>query len=225
VLGRYIISLALVLVSSPLFGGPWPREQGKTFVSLSSLITSPYAVDGEDLRGYHALYIEHGLARQLTFGIDAGMDETWNYGAIGFLRMPVFENDGPHRFALQLGVGANSDGAEFEPLLQAGASWGRGLETPLGGGWMTFDAQAQYLFDSGDFVTKADVTLGVKPTERWKVMLQLQAANYPGSEPMLRAAPSVAYSVGPNRHLEVGAQFGLFNEDRFGLKIGSWVDF
>lgn len=205
--------------------GPWPRTQGTTFVSLSSSASTPYGAVGQDLQVFHSFFLEYGLPRELTFGLDAGADPDWRYGAIGFLRTPVMKTDSPHLFAAQVGLGTRFDGSANETLLQLGASWGRGFDTEIGGGWATLDTQVQLLLDTGNSIAKADLTIGVKPADHWKVMLQVQSSQYPGAKPVLRLAPSVAYSVGEGRHLEVGAQFGVVNEARFGLKIGSWVEF
>lgn len=223
---RFIfLIVGLVALGSTACAGPWPREQGATFISLSSSVSTPYASAGQDLQVFHSLFLERGFPRELTFGLDAGADPDWRYSAIGFLRSPVLRSDGPHRFAVQAGLGTRYDGARSETILQVGASWGRGFDTGIGGGWATLDTQAQLLLETGNSIAKADLTVGVKPTEHWKLMLQVQSSQYPGAKPVLRLAPSVAYSVGAGRHLEIGAQLGVLNEERFGLKIGSWVEF
>ena len=222
-----ILSLIFLLSLLPTdaFAGAWPRAEGSTFLSFGTTVTTPTDALGTDINTAFSLYLERGMKRQRTFGFDLHAESTDKYTAIAFLRVPVLRRSETHKFALQFGAGSKTNGATNEWLLHSGVSWGRGFETKLGHGWAAVDAQMHYFVASGEMATKVDVTFGVKPKDRWKIMMQLQAGDYPSSDPYLRLAPSITWEMRPGRHLEVGAQIGVHNDDRLGLKIGTWIEF
>jgi len=225
VLAIFLATFVTVALAGRLTAGPWPREEGKSFLSVSTSFSWPQDALGHDQWRYSSVYYEYGLRRRLTFGLDAGSNADGNYAAFVFLRTPILESAKPHLFSLRAGLGATGGGAGHDTVVMAGAAWGRGFESRFGGGWATLDLQAHYLVDAGELIVKADATVGVKPTDKWKVMMQVQSGSYPNNDPFLRLAPSVAWSWAPGRHLEIGGQIGLVNDDRVGLKIGTWFEF
>ncbi len=222
---RFAVLVALLLCPCVAGAGAWPREKGRTFLSFGATVSVPYDDPGAPPRTYVSLYSETGLGRGLTFGIDAGMDPDQDSTAILFLRKSFGPEDRRHLLAVQAGIGATTDGAATDYLLQLGGAWGRGLETRFGRGWIALDAQALYWAEQGEVAVKADLTLGLKPVERTKLMLQVQSGQYPGSDPYVRLVPSVARKIGRRTHLEIGAEFGVTGDDRFGLKLGTWLEF
>jgi len=221
----WLFCFALLLWPALAGAGPWAREKGSTFVSTSYSVTTPISAPGEDLQRFGALYVERGLGHRLTFGLDAGMDGGNNHSAILFLRRTLDFGTEHSKFAYQSGIGAVNAADGYEYLVQAGASWGRGLETRFGPGWAVLDVSAQYNVAQQSVISKADLTIGIKPVERTKLILQFQAGSYPGSDPYLRLAPSVARQFGKWTHVEIGAQIGLIGDDRMGLKLGTWLEF
>lgn len=221
----WMTCIALMLFPALASAGPWAREKGATFLSLSYSMTTPMDAPGDDLQRFGALYLERGLGRRLTFGLDAGMDGGEDYSAILFLRRELATDAEHSKFAYQGGIGAVSADAGNEILLQGGASWGRGVETRFGPGWVVLDVSAQYNIAQKNVITKADLTLGLKPVKRTKLMMQLQVGSYPGSDPYLRLAPSVARQISERLHVELGAQIGVIGDDRTGLKLGTWLEF
>ena len=221
----WMFTVALMLCPALAAAGAWSRDKGSTFVSSAYTLSSPIDALGEDLKGYSTVYLERGLGRNLTLGIDAGMEANADYTAIFFLRRSLGAGNGPNVFAFQGGLGAASSAGSPDYLLQVGASWGRGMTTRLGGGWAALDTSLQYRFETGEIVTKADLTLGLKPVDRTKLMLQVQVGDYLGNAPYLRIAPSVAREFRPGRHIELGAQVGVAGDTRVGLKLGTWLEF
>lgn len=223
---RYLLALILSVVLPSLgVAGPWPRGEGKMFVSTSTSFSWPVDAIGADQWQYTSIYLERGMKRQLTFGVDAGLNGEGNYAGFAFVRAPILKRFDPQLFAVRIGLGMTGSSESSEALAMFGAAWGRGFESRFGGGWATVDFQAHYLTAAGDLILKTDATLGIKPTEQLKLILQLQAGAYPGNEPFMRLAPSVAWQFAKGRHLEVGGQVGLLNDDRIGLKVGTWLEF
>jgi len=217
--------LVLGLFPALAEAGPWAREKGKSFLSFSVTATTPTGDIGTTPEFFGAFYMERGLGRDLTLGFDTGINQEMDTTSIMFLRRPVGGTNGANRFALQLGAGTTVSSEGVDYLGQAGASWGRGLETRFGAGWAVLDLSAQYRITAQELVSKADLTFGVKPNERTKIMMQLQTGKYPDSDLFVRLVPSVARKIGERTQVELGAQIGLSGDDRVGIKLGTWLEF
>ncbi len=218
----------LVLTPQCAEAGAWARGEGQTFVALSyKLEGDPETLGTPDFEtsGYTSLLVERGLGPRLTFGLDAGIDDSGDATAIAYVSRTVGPDDGPNRFALHAGGGASRHDGMSEALAYLGASWGRGIETRWGNGWAAADPMLYYRTQSGDVIVKADVTVGVSPTDKAKVFIQLQAGQYPDADAYLRVVPSMAYNIGKGRDLEIGTPLGLVGDDGIGLKLGAWLSF
>lgn len=220
--------LVLVLAPQNVAAGAWARGEGNTFVALS------YKIEGDpqtlgtpefDTTGYTSLLVERGLGPRLTFGLDAGIGDDGGGTAIAYLSRTVGPDDSPHRFALHAGGGTMRRGDTSELLAYVGASWGRGLDTRWGSGWAAADPMLYYMTQTGDVVVKTDVTVGISPSDKTKVFVQLQAGQYPDADAYLRIVPTMSYNIGEGRDLEVGTPMGLVGGNDVGLKLGAWLSF
>ncbi|WP_172298440.1 hypothetical protein [Pseudoruegeria sp. HB172150] len=227
-MGIVRLFLVLCLTAGQAAAGTWPRGEGNTFVALS------YAGTGDpqtlrtpefDPAGYLTLLVERGWTPRLTFGLDAGYGDSGDYKAVLFGSYAIGPQDARNRYAFHAGAGSTRYGDVSEPIAYLGASFGRGMETPLGPGWIAADLYAYYRVSSQDIVTKADVTFGITAQEGRKLLLQLQAGKYPDSDPYLRAVPSLVVELAPGRHVEVGVQIGISGERDVGMKLGTWLEF
>lgn len=221
----WLIGLVVLLCPGFAAAGAWPRDKGSIFLSFGYTASSPIAAPGDDLQGYSSVYLERGLNRDLTLGFDAGTKSNTDYSAIVFIRRPVGPGGGSNVFAVQAGVGVAALTGSTDYLMQIGASWGRGLTTRFGSGWASLDGAVQYRLNTQEVVTKADLTLGLKPAKRTKIIVQMQIGDYPDSDPYVRIAPSVVREIRPGRHVELGAQIGMVGEARFGVTFGTWLEF
>lgn len=211
--------------------GAWPREEGKTFVSLSQVFTTgtqSLLAPTETLTSYSSIYAEYGLTGTLTIGFDAA------YGAgpearlatgIAFVRRPIWESPSGHRFAADFGVGWRTESGDQDVRLRPGVAWGRGFETAWGGGWMGIDASAELMLPSDDTAFKADFTTGLKPSDDWTVILQVQSGRYPGSGAIVRLAPSVVRAIGERSHVQLGLDATVLGDDSIGVKLATWFSF
>ena len=220
-----LIIMLLFATAPPAVAGPWPRAQGQTFLSFGTNFSTPKDTIGTDVQNSHSIYVEHGLRNDITLGFDGNGSAIDSFSAKTFLRFPVLRQSKTHLFSVQIGGGARTNAGVDEWMIHTGASWGRGFETPIGFGWATIDAQVNYLFAIDDTIAKSDITVGLKPMKRLKVMVQLQAGKYPGSDAYARLAPSIAWELKPGAHIEIGAQYGIYNEDRIGARFGTWLEF
>ncbi len=223
---RFILAaLVLALTPAAASAGAWPREVGTSFLSLSYTLSDDMNLPGVDPEGYTALYYEYGATPRLTFGLDAGRAQNGEYTAILFARRALDWELFGGRTALQGGAGMAELGATSDTLLELGAAWGKGLETRFGGGWLGVDTKLHYFTEAQDFAAKIDLTVGIKPNDRTMLILQLQAADYPGSDPTLAVVPSIVRNVGRRHYVELGLDVGLANDTTAGIKLGTWLEF
>ena len=211
-----LVLLGTLLLTASAQAGAWPREAGTTFVALSFTAKADrttMATTGFPTDSYTALYLEHGLTPKLTLGLDAGRAKEGSYTALAFARWPFWKDTGPN-------VSGQSD-----TVSMLGLSFGRGLTTRFGGGWIALDTSARYRISQRNVVLKADLTLGLTVQEVTKLMLQFQAGQYPGDDTYLRIAPSVARKFGRNKYVELGLEAGVIGDSRVGLKLGTWLEF
>lgn len=235
---RILVSLMLAALAGPVSAGAWPREKGTAFVSIShaaSTGTQTLLTPFMTISNYTGLYAEYGLTERLTLGLEAGFgsspedEEADAYdveaGSV-FLRHPLWSDDSGHRTAIQLGFGRISETSREDQIrIIPALAWGYGFESRWGGGWMGIEASADIRRPSGEVVWKADATLGLKPTDSWMGILQVQTGLYPEADPLIRIAPSVVRKLGTRLNLQLGAFAGIEGDDSVGAKAALWITF
>lgn len=231
-LGPVVAATLLAFAATEAVAGAWPRPKGETFVSVATRqSTGARTLIGaiQDVHSYNSIYAEHGLTDRLTVGLDAGQgrgpDESVN-AALAFARVPVW-SPSPHKVAADLGLGLLADGVEpTQTRIRPGLAWGRGFESRWGGGWLGMEASYELRLPSGEHATKADFTAGLKPTEAWMAILQLQAGDYSGADaPIVRLSPSVVRKLGRRASLQVGAIAPVSGDDAYGALLSLWLTF
>jgi len=225
---RVLTILTIALLPGWAFAGAWPREVGTTFVSLSFTAKgdpTTMTTTGFPQESFSTLYVEHGLMPRLTVGLDAGYSQAGDYSVLAFASRPVGPGDAKNRFALEAGAGVWDSGRQSDTVLHFGLDYGRGISTGLGDGWVAVDTAVQYRVSLQEVIYKADLTVGLATGKRTKIMMQLQAGDYPGSEAYVRLAPSITRQFGPRTQLELGLEAGVIGDSRIGLKLGTWFEF
>lgn len=228
-----VVAAGIIMALSALRAeaGAWPREEGKTFVSLSQVFTTgtqSLLAPTETLTSYSSIYAEYGLTGAVTIGFDAGYGmgpEARLATGIDFVRRPIWESPSGQRFAADFGVGWRTQSGEQDVRLRPGIAWGRGFESAWGGGWMGVDASAELMLPSDDTAFKVDFTTGLKPNDDWMVILQVQSGRYPGSGAIARLAPSVVRAIGERSHIQLGLDATVLGDDSIGVKLGTWFSF
>lgn len=213
---RVWLFLVCVLFASPAWAGPWPRGQGHWFMATSSNWTQGPGGYGF----FNTFYAEYGLTEQLTMVVDATLAHG-QYSGVAYTRLPIWHSSRGHRLALEMGGGISGD----QPLFRAGLSYGRGLETRWGTGWMTVDAVALVNTLTGRRSYKADMTLGLSPSNRWKMMMQVQTYMSEYGDYSATLAPSVVRRFGRSMWGELGVSHSLTGPGQTGLKLGVWIEF
>ena len=239
-----LLGLMLTIAAGPAAAGAWPRAEGEAFVSLGSTL----APEGEmlvtgtgSLRSYTSVYAEYGLTPKWTIGLDAGFgqgDGDRTTAALVFARYPLWQTDSGHHVAAELGIGyideqvdtpnitaIMDEDPEQQFRIRPGLSWGKGFESRWGGGWMGIESSLEWRAPTGELAFKTDLTAGLKPSDRWMGILQLQYGNYPDSDPVLRLVPSVVRKFGSRTHLQLGIMAPLVGDDTPGIKFATWITF
>ncbi|SEB03042.1 hypothetical protein [Rubrimonas cliftonensis] len=230
--------------------GAWTQPAGAGFSSVGS---SYYALRGG---GYEELgltsYIEYGALDWLTLGavieasqpIGAAGDQPGDTGAVALARVRLAV--GPHGdpFAAQLSVGAplndvvndvapQRDDDEIETDFRL--LYGRGFSSPFGDGWANAEAGVRLRSGINSDEFRLDLTVGVRPTERWLTFVQAFVTRSLGNEDpfgsdydVLKIAPSAGYRITPELTLVVGTEHEVAGRDitlgdRFRLSI--WRSF
>ncbi|MFN4060166.1 MAG: hypothetical protein ACK4IA_05365 [Paracoccus hibiscisoli] len=229
---RYVLMLALLLPLSAQ-AGPWPREVGQTFLSLS----------GERNRAgasYASAYGEYGLTPRSTLGVELGRT-TGETTAILWWQRALDDGQGVHRIALQSGVGAVRRGDDLLPLAQGALSWGRGFDR-WGGGWMTAQILARMTggapdprgpdmpslaasFLTAKRVVKADLTLGLRPRDGLMVINSLWLEDRQDEGFAARLAPSLVFDAPGPIQIELGVVQPLTGRAEQAVRLGTWLEF
>lgn len=242
----------IVALNAPAGAGPWPRDKGATFLSLSA--------ERDRAGGSHrALYVEYGMTARTTLGLElqrSGTDET---GAILWAQRALDGGQGAHRLAAQTGVGMVwRDGARM-PLAQGGLSWGRGVPG-LGlpgweGGWLS----AQLLFRAtvtsvavpwaeappfetepplsddrpwfasgfltAEQVVKTDLTLGMRPRAGMMLINSLWLEHRPEEAGSARLMSALVFDLGGPARLELGVVHPVSGPAERAVRLGTWIEF
>jgi hypothetical protein len=215
--------LAWLFSCAAALAGPWPREAGTTFLSVS--VESPS--DGDTDQFYYSGYAEFGLTDWLTLGFDGGTDYYTSGEGYGFVKLPLPLSAGPHKFAVLAGYGMRKTSTSLlEPLYVLGGSWGMGFESALGPGWASIDGTLRERANTRSRLLKVDGTLGVNRSAGQLWFAQLRYADDDlAPDPTLELAPSVAWPLWGKTRLETSAAFGLVGSDSIRLKLGLWTEF
>jgi hypothetical protein len=227
-----LAGLMLAVCAAEAEAGAWPREEGTAFVSLSNIVTTGSGLrlfPTDDLHYYGSLYAEYGLRPELTVGLDAafglGDGERLAAGLLT-LRRPFWRNETGQIAAAEIGLGFRDHSIDgIEARIRPGLSWGKGFESRWGGGWAGIETSLEWRVPSNDFVAKADVTLGIRPSERAMLILQIQSGHYGEDGALVTLAPSAVWRIGETSHVQLGVNATLLGEDAVGVKLANWFSF
>jgi len=217
------ILFALCLVAPGADAGAWSREKGKTFIAGSGIATWPDDRDFELPDIYGSLYIEHGLGKRLTLGLELGSPDVTRKArlkTVGFLRYALSPPDKQNQFSIDGGIGTYLD----KDVLRFGASFGRGLSVLERNSWVSVDANILVTPRKAKTAIALDATFGVS-LKHGKIMGQLSGYQGFDKKQFLSFIPSYARDIGKGRHIEIGVVIGLHEKPDPALKIGIWQEF
>ena len=227
---RLVLFLALMLPAA-VQAGPWPREAGRTFLSLS----------GERNRAdssYASAYAEYGLTPRTTLGMELGRADQAETSAVLWLQRALDDGQGPNRFAMQSGAGVIRRNDLTLPVVQGALSWGRGFDR----GWITAQVLAKMTgsapdprapmhpsfaasFLTAERVIKTDVTLGLRPRDGLMVINSLWLEHPQDEEHSARLMSSLVFDVPGPVKVELGMVNPLSGPSEQAVRVGTWLEF
>lgn len=233
------------LVGMSADAGPWPREPGGIFLSLS-------VERDRDGNRYDSLYAEYGRTARTTLGFELGHSNLGETSTMLWWQRPLDDGQGPDRLVFAVGSGALKRDGRAMPQVQLGLGWGRGLDAvPLlrqirWSGWLSADARLRVtaamkdedelarLAEEGssalDYLTpkstaKVDVTLGLRPRETTMLIGQLRLERGKDIGKRSKLALSVVQDViGPVK-LQAGVLEPVSGGGERAFILGSWFEF
>lgn len=216
------IFIMLLCAGPTAQAGPWLREKGSTFSSVS--VNATYLGDFGT-----ATYLEYGWRDHMTIGADistlTSREGTRSGSATLFLRRALGPNTGQNRWAYDLGVGTAWEGDLILPHLKTGVSWGRGYKLREKSGWMTVDAAITWDLSHGEHAGKLDATVGMNFSDRTTGMLQLYLAHL-DHKFFATIAPSVVIKPGNRKFkIQIGTETPTDDPENTALKLGIWREF
>lgn len=221
-----VLALPLLLTAATMApAGAWLRGEGEAMLSFSHEALRPDGGGGTS--GYTTFYGEYGGSGRLTLGLDLGKGEaSQDWKALAFARIGRDFGWLPGQVSAELGLGAvGVPGGGAEPVIRPALSWGKGLATPWGNGWINLDALAEHRPERARTGVKLELTLGVTPTDRTQVSVQLRAEDPAQGERTLRLVPTLARRMGDRAWVTLGGIVGLEGDGDLGLLIGSRIEF
>lgn len=214
-----IFSFCATLASA----GAWPRDKGSWFLSTATEIGGfGTARRMSELTVFNNLYLEYGLTRSLTLGLDVGQSVGADPNTRVFVRLPLAQRQGKY-LSLEASLG-QVGGVHYTAL---GLGFGRGFTLGGTSGWLGVDTrQVQAEGPGATYLrqTKLDVTAGLSFPSGVKAMAQVFHTRVAGAT-YTSLAPSVVLPLGGRRNLQGGVLIDLETPGPPGVKIGLWQEF
>lgn len=200
--------------------GAFPRAKGTTFAAVSYQAQLNSSEDDD----FASLFLEYGFTERLTGGIAAGQNpETEEFSALGFVRMPIFENAGPNLFAAELGLGGLEIDGGTHVVVRPGLSWGRGWQYGERAGWMGLETVVAFR-GNGSIFGNIDSTFGVNNPGGSLSIFQVFIALPDDSDVEVSLAPSFVQPLSDRFSLQLGGSYRPTN-GAVSARIGLWAEF
>ncbi len=218
-MGRVVlISLLFLALCGPVWAGAWLRERGTGFTAVS---VTAFDETDEGYKYKTSLYSEWGLRENLTIGLDAEEHQDLYGHALIFARIPVADFGSAGRLAAEFGVGAHHRKLSTWALYKATLSYGKGIQTGLGAGWVAVDTALEYRTHEA-LIRKLDLTLGLSSGRRLDPLLQLETSYVPGRPWYWSARPSLMYRPKSGKTTWVLGVERNSARDTTGFKLALW---
>lgn len=233
--------LSLVAQAGTVLAGPWPREEGAVFISVSS------EQDRSDNR-YDSLYAEYGLSPRNTLGLELGHTEGESNALLWWQRA-LDDGSGPNRWTVSMGIGAIQRDGRTHPMGELGGNWGRAFDTlPVlklvpGGGWLALETRFKMaaitqeidfgpnvIADETTYLTpestsKAEATIGWHVSDRLMLINQFRFEDRQDDGLSSKLAVSAVQDlIGPAK-VELGLIEPLSGPGERAVKLGAWFGF
>jgi len=217
---RLFAILVFAIPAHPVHAGAWLREKDSVFAALS--VTS-FPGDFGDFKSKGSFYAEWGARPSLTIGLDAEEHQDLYGHALVFGRMQIANLGNAGRFAGEFGLGVHHQQRQSWALYKLGLSYGKGLETRIGNGWLAVDTALEYRSHQA-LLSKLDVTVGLSSNRRLDPLLQIETTYVSGQSLYWSARPSIMFRPREAGTWVVGIERNSY-QSRTGLKFALWHEF
>lgn len=214
--------LLFLMVCGPATAGAWLREPGEVFLAPSYTVENQRGRTRENT--YSGLYAEWGLGTSLTLGADLGQPDGGEPAGVLFARLPLIETTQGIRSAFEIGIGVRDGPGTTTAFLRPGLSLGYGFGSQIGNGWMALDLSTEVDRDASFDRFKADLTLGLSASKRFKLMMQWHFENVAGIE-QRTTVPSIVWRTNERQFVQVGVLSGRGGRRTEGFKLSLWQKF
>lgn len=215
------ISALLLALCGPAFAGAWLRDQGSVFTAAA---VTAFPDQGGAYRYKASLYSEWGFRPNLTIGLDAEEHQDLYGHALIFARIPVADFGSAGRLAAEFGAGAHHRQRRTWALYKATLSYGKGIRTGLGAGWIALDTALEYRTHDA-LIRKLDFTAGLSSGRRLDPLLQVETSYVPGRPWYWSARPALIYRPKTGRTSWIFGAERNSARDNTGFKLALWLSY
>ncbi|MDO5703516.1 MAG: hypothetical protein Q4G49_00340 [Paracoccus sp. (in: a-proteobacteria)] len=231
-MARIVAFVVMLMLPGLALAGAWPRDEAGVFLSFSA------EKDGAGNR-YTGLYGEYGLTARRTLGFELGHTKG-EHSLLIWVQRAIGDDAAHNRWAVSAGGGAIHRDGRWLPVGQAGASWGRGFQGIMQGGWLAGDSRIrvtgrvrevwEIAADGGAYLTpeseaKLDLTLGLRVMAGLMVINQLRFEYRDDTGSASKLATSVVRDIYGPAKIEFGAIVPVAGRGERAVKIGTWFEF
>lgn len=220
---RFLLTWAMLagLSASVAQAGAWPRDKGSLFATATIRLAWPQDITTwtsiDPAQVYRTIYLEYGLTRKVTLGLDLGRAVSGAGKTVAFVQYPLRDRNTGPAISGQIGIGRIAGKQIVRPGLSIG--WG------LPRGWLSLDGIAEFEPKDGTTDYKLDATWGWNLPRDRQLILQLQTGDTHVDLPFARIAPSFVVPIGRRVRMESGVAWGLTGDTAMGLTFGLWSEF
>ena len=214
--------LLLIAAATSATAGAWLRAKGTGFASTTSTVRQ----FSDQIWQETSVYIEYGLGKRLTMGVDYNQGSTTSGHALLFARIPLGKPNHKYRFSAELGLGMHYLGYFQGKMHKLTLSYGRSVTTRFGPGWLAIDLASEQRQGLPGPTIKLDTTFGLTGERRLQPMIQIETSQ-PAIGPINWAIiPSIRIRGKKKRTWVIGAErksTGGFSS--IGVRLAFWHEF
>tara|TARA_R110002020_G_scaffold111093_3_gene256620 strand:- start:445 stop:1194 length:750 start_codon:yes stop_codon:yes gene_type:complete len=217
-----VLVLVLLVLCGPARGGAWLRDPGEGFLSFGTTIRPDRIVPDHEAK----LYLEYGVAKRLTLGVDINETPGVTGHAILFARLPVGRGEGALKQAMEMGIGGHHWQEDWWGFYKLGYSLGRGVENRRGNAWWALDANYDRRLGNDQPLWKLDFTWGQSSGMKIRPLMKVETGYIPSQGVGGSLVPSLMIPGFGDEIWVAGLEFRHFGgQNSVGLRLDIWKDF
>lgn len=220
---RLMLSALLLwlITSQSVVAGAWVRDVKTGFLSVTTTLRQSDGI----LQSENSLYAEYGLWPRLTVGVDMNEVPGLAGHAMVFARLPLGAPERRLKIAVELGLGGNQVGGQWDSMVKTMLSAGRGFTSGWGDGWFNVDIAAEVRRPGSTPAFKLDATIGLSSGRRIRPLLQFESSYMSGLALNWSIIPGVLITGKNDTTWQIGLERKTARRSGIGLRFGLWRNF